>query len=76
MLSLDDAELRLITELATPIAVERRDAYLKSVAVALAQCTSRSRGLLYRVAMEERRRFLEPPGKPRSQASARFNGHA
>jgi hypothetical protein len=76
MLSLSDAELAIITELAAPIAPSLRDAFLKSVAVVLAQCATREPGLVYRLAKDEQRRFLEPPSRRRSQLSARFNDHA
>jgi hypothetical protein len=77
MLSLDDAELAIVTDLAAELAPAQRDPFLRSVALAVSQCTTRDRGLVYRLAKDEQRRFLEPPGpRRRSQRSPRHNGHA
>jgi hypothetical protein len=75
MLSLSDAELSIIIDLAAALEPAQRDPFLKSVAVVLCQCTTRGRGHVYRLALEEQKRFLEPQPR-RSQRSARFNGHA
>ena len=72
MLSLSDAELDIIFDLARPIEPAMRDAFLRSVV--LCTCTTRERGLVYRLAKDEQRRFLDPPGPRRSQQSARYNG--
>jgi hypothetical protein len=74
-LALSDAELAVVMQLAEPIPVKKRDAYLKSVALVLCQCTTRSPGLVHRLALEEQRRFLRPPSRfqvPRR--SVRYNG--
>jgi hypothetical protein len=76
MLSLSDAERAIIADVADALVPAQRDAFLRSVAVVLSQCTTRSSGLVYRLAKQEQRRLLEPPHRTRSQLSARFNGHA
>ena len=74
MLSLSDSELAMVMDLAAALEPAQRDPFLRSIAVVLAQCSTRGQGHVYRLAREEQRRFLDPPGPRRSQLSARFNG--
>ena len=74
MLSLSDAELAMVMDLAAALEPAQRDPFLRSIAVVLAQCSARGQGHVYRLALEEQKRFLEPPRPRRSQASARYNG--
>jgi hypothetical protein len=60
MIRLSDSELDAVMAAARPIAIGRRDAFLKAVA---AELTGREIGPgdVYRVVSETQRRFFDPP---------------
>jgi hypothetical protein len=60
-LRLSDAELDTILAAARPLAVDRRDAFLQSVATALAGCSEVGPGVLHRICSEQQRRYFDPP---------------
>jgi hypothetical protein len=68
---LSDSELDAVMAAARPLDVGDRDAFLQSVAAALANCTEIGPGAVYRIVAETQHRFFDPPdlscgqGKPR-----------
>jgi len=61
VLALTDRQLDLIHRLAAPLAPEQRAAFLEAVATALRWEPALGDGTVYRVALEQQRRFWTPP---------------
>jgi hypothetical protein len=68
---LTDSELSAVISAARPLDVSVRDAFLRDVADALANCKEVGPGAVYRIVAETQRRFFDPPdlsrgiGRPR-----------
>lgn len=58
---LTDSELTAVFTAARPIAVERRDAYLREVAALLSGCVEVGPGDVHRAIVAAQRMFFEPP---------------
>jgi len=58
---LSDDELTAIFAAAKPIAVERRDAFLKQVAALLSGCVEVGPGTVHRAIEQAQREFFDPP---------------
>jgi hypothetical protein len=58
---LTDSELDAVMAAARPIAIGRRDAFLKAVASRLAGQGELGPGVVYRVVSETQRAFFDPP---------------
>jgi hypothetical protein len=65
-LKLSDEELTAVMQAAQPIAVDRRDAFLRQVAAALQSCGEVGPGIVHRVLVETQRVFFDPPDFARS----------
>jgi hypothetical protein len=60
-IKLTDDELSAVLRAAQPIAVDRRDAFLQAVALALQSCTEIGPGVVYRIVAAAQREFFDPP---------------
>jgi hypothetical protein len=67
-LALSDDELSAIFAAATPLAVDVRYEFVRTVAAVLATCPEIGPGLVHRVCAETQRRFFTPPTVPRVPA--------
>ena len=60
-LALSDAELDAVMAAARPIAVERRDAFLRQVAALLSGCGEIGPGVVHRICAEAQAQYFDPP---------------
>jgi hypothetical protein len=69
-INLTDEELDAVVSAALPIAVDRRDAFLRQVANALAGCVEIGPGTVHRICAATERAFFDPPLETRSGAGS------
>jgi hypothetical protein len=60
-LSLSDVELSQVMNACAPLAPDRREAFLQTVADQLARCTVIGPGVVHRVVRETQPQFFDPP---------------
>jgi hypothetical protein len=68
---LSDSELDAVFTAARPLPVERRDAFLRAVAIAL-RGRELGPGLVHRTCPEVQRRFWVPPDLSRAAGSSKY----
>jgi hypothetical protein len=66
LIYLSDDELGAVMRAALPIAVDRRDAFLREVASALSGCAEIGPGTVHRICAATQREFFDPPLETRS----------
>lgn len=71
-LRLSDSELDAVMSAARPLDIGVRDAFLQSVADALAGCAEIGPGVVYRVVAETERKFFDPPDSGQNSRSRAY----
>jgi hypothetical protein len=71
-LALTDSELDAVLAAARPLPVDRRDAFLQSVADALKRYAELGPGVVHRVCADQQRAFFDPPDLSRSNGSTKY----
>jgi len=69
---LSDDELSAVMAAARPIAVERRDAFLQTVADEPANCAEVGPGSVYRIVTTAQQKFFDPPDLSRGAGTSKW----
>jgi hypothetical protein len=71
-ISLCDAELDAVMAAARPIAIERRAAFLQTVASTLLRCGEIGPGAVHRAIIEAQRQHFDPPDLSRACGTSKY----